>query len=79
MNRNICTDKYGTCEDGEKCDCHSEEIKAEIEMERAVIDYHISLRDLKSALENLGRSNKAKLEAIEKIKPFLEELNNLTK
>jgi hypothetical protein len=72
MNRHICTDKYGTCEPYERCDCHKEEIEAEIEFEEA-------LKGLKVAIEKLGESNKAKLEAIAKVKPFLTDLENLTK
>ena len=79
MNRRICTDRYGTCEDGERCDCHSEEIKAEVELELAINDYNLSLLNLRNAVEKLGESNKLKLEAIEKVKPFLTELENLTK
>ena len=78
MNRNICINKDGLCDD-EQCCCHSEEIKAEVELELAINDYNLSLLNLKNAVEKLGESNKQKLEAIEKVKPFLTELENLTK
>jgi hypothetical protein len=78
MNRNICTNKFGNC-DEDRCECHSEEIKAEVELELAINDYNLSLLNLKDAIEKLGESNTQKLEAIEKVKPFLTELENLTK
>lgn len=77
MNRNICTDKFGSC-DEERCDCHSEEIKLEVELELAMNDYKLSLMNLKTAIENLGESNSQKLEAIAKVEPFLTEIEKVT-
>jgi cell fate (sporulation/competence/biofilm development) regulator YlbF (YheA/YmcA/DUF963 family) len=76
MNRNYC---YGIDCDEERCTCHDAEIKEEMEMDMAIVDYKNSLAELKRVLDKLAESNKAKLEAIIKVEPFIKDLVNITK
>ena len=76
MNRRYC---YGMDCEEDNCRCHDEEIKQEVEMEMAIADYVSSLKGLKEAIQRLQNSNKVKLDAIEKVNPFLSEIINKCK
>ena len=71
--KNLCTNKDGLCDD-EQCRCHNEEIKQDVEIDMAIADYNSALNGLKEVIQRLQNSNKAKLDAIEKLNPFLSEI-----
>ena len=75
MNRRLC---YGVDCEEDHCRCHDDEDREEMEMDMAIVDYKNSLKELKRVVENLAESNRAKLEAIIKVEPFLKDLVKLT-
>jgi hypothetical protein len=75
MNRKYC---YGTDCDDERCTCHDEEIKDEFEMDMAIVDCKNAIKELKRVVNKLTESNKAKLESIIKVEPFIKDLVKLT-
>jgi len=79
MNRRLCTDRYGTCEE-DYCNCHSEEIKAEVEIDLAKAEWETAMENLRKASDRLFASQCQKLEAVARLKPLLDEIiNKITK